>query len=287
MTFDAATNSLVLFGGSTDSGNIKLNDTWIFTPTDGWRQAFPPVSPSPRAGAGFAYDPVSKSAVLFGGGGAGNELFNDTWTWDGSTWTQQFPPVSPPPRGFNEEQMAYDAATGTIVLFGGFGADDTYFGDTWVWNGVTWAERFPASSPSPRGTTVTYDAATKQVMLFGGQGPAGFLNDTWTWDGITWSQQFPAASPSPRTNNALAYDASTGQVVLFGGIFVPGETNGDKSFSGTWMWNGATWTQLPSSVTPGALYGSCLAYFPAFKGLVLFGGYDLTNNGTNETWVLR
>jgi hypothetical protein len=32
--------------------------------------------------------------------------------------------------------LAYDAAHGTVVLFGGFGSG--YLGDTWVWNGTKW-----------------------------------------------------------------------------------------------------------------------------------------------------
>ena len=46
-------------------------------------------------------------------------VFNDTWTWDGTTWTKQHPATSPPP-GWSAS-MAYDAATGNVVLFGGDG----------------------------------------------------------------------------------------------------------------------------------------------------------------------
>ena len=47
--------------------------------------------------------------------------------------------------------MAYDAATGQLVLFGGFdqqhGAD---LNDTWTWNGTTWTQLSPATSPPAR-----------------------------------------------------------------------------------------------------------------------------------------
>lgn len=89
----------------------------------------------------------------------------------------------------------FDGATGTVLLFGGFGPNGTFLGDTWVWNGTIWRERIPATSPSPRNTTLAYDAATKQVVLFGGSGPDGLLADTWTWNGITWTQQFPRPHP--------------------------------------------------------------------------------------------
>ena len=65
--------------------------------------------------------------------------------------------------------MAYDAATGTVVLFGGDGSSGD-LGDTWTWNGTTWTEQTPATSPPAReSATMAYDAATGTVVLFGGQ----------------------------------------------------------------------------------------------------------------------
>ena len=214
----------------------------------GGRSFLPASSPSARSGAGFAYDPITKTAVLFGGNPQNGVYLNDTWTWDGSTWTQQFPPVSPAPRSFNSEQMAFDAATRTVVLFGGYGPD-SFFGDTWVWDGTakTWTRKFPATSPSARGTTRTYDAATKQVVIFAGEdGGPSFLDDTWTWNGITWTQQFPATSPPKRTNFLLAYDADIGDVVLFRGY----NAVGGEALNDTWTWNGTTWSQVQTRLIP-------------------------------------
>ena len=64
---------------------------------------------------------------MFGGQGAGEHL-GDTWTWDGSTWTKQHPTTHPPGPEF--AAMAYDAANGTVVLFGGFTSRPA---DTWTW----------------------------------------------------------------------------------------------------------------------------------------------------------
>ena len=79
--------------------------------------------------------------------------------------------------------MAYDAATGTVVLFGGRRAG-LAVNDTWVWNGATWTRQFPKTSPPARtAASMAYDAATGNVVLFGGLNGAGVrpLNDTWTW----------------------------------------------------------------------------------------------------------
>jgi hypothetical protein len=67
--------------------------------------------------------------VLFGGIGLSGGFLGGTWTWDGTTWTKQHPATSP--QGRAAAAMAYDAATGTAVLFGG--GNGGSFGDTWIW----------------------------------------------------------------------------------------------------------------------------------------------------------
>src|ERR1700690_3492247 len=68
-----------------------------------------------------------------------------------ATWTQQAPAVRPTARVATA--MAYDAATGTTVLFGGFGRCECALGDTWTWDGTTWTQQAlrPARPPGPRG----------------------------------------------------------------------------------------------------------------------------------------
>ena len=62
------------------------------------------------------------------------------------TWTQQHPAVHPPARA--GAAMAYDAATGTAVLFGGNNPGGQ-LGDTWTWDGTTWTQQAPVPSPPP------------------------------------------------------------------------------------------------------------------------------------------
>ncbi len=91
--------------------------------------------------------------------------------------------------------MAYDAATGNVVLFGGADVTGHSLGDTWIWNGSTWTKQTPATSPPPQGqASMAYDAATGNVVLFGGDN----LGGTWVWNGSTWTKQAPATSPPPR-----------------------------------------------------------------------------------------
>jgi hypothetical protein len=80
--------------------------------------------------------------------------------------------------------MAYDRATGTVVLFGGADHFHRALGDTWTWDGSTWTKQHPATSPDPRdGASMAYHAATGTVVLFGGvySDGTGVYDDTWTW----------------------------------------------------------------------------------------------------------
>ena len=100
------------------------------------------------------------------------------------TWTQQAPADHPSAR--MEPAMAYDAATSSVVLFGGFSIHGTGLSDTWTWDGTTWTQQHPAAHPSARlEPAMAYDAATGTVVLFGGLTAHGeisrHLRDTWIW----------------------------------------------------------------------------------------------------------
>ena len=152
MAYDGATHSTLLFGGvGPGPAQTLYGDTWNWH--GGWLQLFPATSPSARNGAVMAFDRAVGNIVLFGGTTINNPngtgvFFNDTWTWDGTTWTEQFPPVSPPARtGYGN--MVYDAATQTVVLFGGSNIAGVAgsLNDTWTWNGV--ARPGPNRTPPP------------------------------------------------------------------------------------------------------------------------------------------
>ncbi len=199
----------------------------------------------------------------------------DTWVWDGTNWTEKTPVNSPSAR--EGATMAYDAAHGQVVLFGG---DDAagYLNDTWVWDGTNWTEETPTASPSGRDFSVTaYDAAHGQVVLFGGDDAAGYLNDTWVWDGTNWTQETPATTPSARVAFSMAYDAALGKVVLFGGY------DGNNYLADTWVWDGSNWTQESPAASPSPRVFPAAAYDAAQGQVVLFGGDDYSGY-VNDTW---
>jgi hypothetical protein len=106
--------------------------------------------------------------------------------------------------------MAYDPATGDVVMFGGTGSDGQALADTWLWDGSGWSEAGPADSPPARyGAEMAWDPQSQRVILLGGTGGTGGngcsvgsassgtvsstegctqLQDAWAWDGSDWSQ---------------------------------------------------------------------------------------------------
>lgn len=237
--------------------------------------------PSARKGGSMAYDNQMGMDLLFGGAaGPPQGRLNDTWAWNGHTWLPLHPVTSPLPR--DSASMVYDAATGTIVLFGGISDSGTVLDDTWSWDGSSWTQLHPTTSPQARDAAgMAYDAAHQVVVLFGGETEQGrlspSLNDTWSWDGSIWTQLHPATSPSARFGASMAYDAATQQVVLFGG-------GAGYPLNDTWSWDGITWTQLHPATSPPARVHASMVYDAASQQLVLFGG-EAGSNQLSDTWT--
>ncbi len=262
--------SIVLFGGFR--GGVGYNgETWLW---DGaaWTQADVP-GPAPRSVHKMA--PLGDGKVILFGGSDGTAK-DDTWQWDADTktWTELFPEHKPAAR-FNHA-MAYDAARGQIVLFGGFGAQR--YADTWVFDGNDWTQLSPNSSPSGRnGHAMVYDAAREVVVLFGGF--PGWTNDTWEWDGDTWTQN-QVAGPPGRQYLGMTYHEALGVTVLSCGqmaSFVRAED--------TWAYDGQSWTQWEVGL-PGIRDQHVLDYLPSRNQVVLHGGYAGGSNVLEDTWTL-
>jgi hypothetical protein len=270
----------VLFGG--DNGRTVSGDTWTLK-NGRWTQQHPALSPSARTGGAMVYDAATGQLLLFGGSsliGTAGGFLGDTWTWTGHDWRRLHPATSPPAR--HNADMIYDAATGNVVLFGGY--DGQYLGDTWTWDGTTWAEQTTPTAPAPRDTgSFVFDAATGTGILYGGFNGVAAFTDTWAWTSSAWTQLSPATSPGPVTSAwDAAYDAATRQVLLFGG----GQYNHTNS-DATWDFNGTTWTQLSPVTSPGGRGVGSMTYNSDNGRIVLFGGQGPNQNtypATVWTW---
>ncbi|PDV98011.1 peptidase S8 [Candidatus Chloroploca asiatica] len=216
---------------------------------------------------------AANRVFLFGGFAASGTQrhLNDLWSWDGSTW-RLIAQEGPPPR--RRAAIAYDAARGELVLFGGWNGNSE-LGDTWIWNGASWSQRILTPAPPARQYhAMAYDAARQQVVLFGGSG-GGELSDTWIWNGASWTKHTQTQLPLARQQHALAYDAVHAQVVLFGGL------SGSTRLEDTWVWDGTSWGLQASVAGPAARTGLVLA--TSARGVLLFSGDDGTNL-RNDLW---
>jgi len=306
---DAAQDVAVLFGGHTDNERVAglTSDTWVW---DGatWRalDAAPPLPPR----IGFALGHDGRHVVMFGGARETRELIeaaDATWALIDARWVLQ--PTDTAPSARAGAAMAYDAARGKLVLFGG--DDGTGEGpfDTWEWDGARWAQ-VAAFGPPPRtGHVMVYDPARACVVLFGGLGP-GELSDTWEWDGARWTERV-SAGPSPASASfTMAYDPARGLIVHYDGFEVH-EWDGTRWSSRTpatlpdvhsrqamiydpqrrrvvlpaegadvWEWDGDDWRR-PAPAVPSARAAAAIAYDAARGAAVLFGG----SPALNDTWT--
>jgi RHS repeat-associated protein len=243
-----------------------------------------PVSPPTREGAAAAWDAATNSFVLFGGlSEPGNKYLDDTWNWANGSWTLASPTTSPAAR-FGAAG-AYDAATNTFVVFGGYNASTgVNYDDTWTWDGTNWTQQHPATSPpvlNQGSDRMAYDAADGQIVLVTSNVRGSQSPDTWTWDGTNWTEHAAATQPGPLWQPTLAYDPDTHSVVLFGGA--AGYQGTDSS--ATWSWDGSNWSQLHPATSPPARSEATMDYDPLLHGLVLFSGTQHGSSGLDDTWL--
>lgn len=224
-----------------------------------------------RSGHTMAFDSARARVVVFGGGGTGGQLRDDTWEWNGNVWTQRLPIASPPPRAL--AAMSFDPVRRRTVLFGGQPNDL----DTWEWDGTTWLRHVTPISPGVRHShAMAWDPIRQRTLLFGGSGTTA-LGDTWEWDGTRWEQQSPSRSPGPRISPSMAWDPVRQRIVLFGGAF-------GNALDDTWEWDGFTWTERVPAARPPPSIGASFAWNGTINRLVLLGGSEDPFTPRNDQW---
>ncbi len=327
LQYDPAINATILFGGYDYTGgwpvdpaaDFYLDGTWELAAGNGtggssggtggsgggnsspattplaWTRLTPGSSPSARAGAGSAYDPVLGGILLFGGCPSGHywnftcSPTNDTWLFKGGNWSRLTPAHSPSAR--LSAGMAYDSLDGYVLLFGGStgGLSHLALNDTWEFNGTDWVALAPSSSPSARyAAAMVDDPALSSVVLFGGLASndpdlGAAANDTWEYSSGSWTR-VTASGPTARFTATSWYDPTSGCLELFGGSTnVPTWHN----FADQWSFCASgTWTLVSggNSTMPGARNGAVATYDPRFSAAVLVDGHD-AYTFYNETWL--
>lgn len=147
MAYDSLRGKTVLFGGWNSGSTFA--DTWEWD-GNSWAQMLV-AGPSVRHGHAMTYDDQRGRVVLFGGyyhhPSIGNQLFNDTWDWNGATWINR---SSTGPFKRLSHALAYDGLHGRAVLFGGVSypsvGNQLVLSDTWLLNANDAAFAIPFGS---------------------------------------------------------------------------------------------------------------------------------------------
>jgi hypothetical protein len=197
---------------------------------------------------------------------------SQTWTWNGKAWQQR---GGPQPEMRYQPGMAFDAARGVVVMFGGYAAGG-FLGDTWTWDGHAWAKHSPAHSPRARGApAMAYDPLRRLVVMIGGtvrdQGEGTATDEIWTWDGADWAPELQnSVRPPAREGNDLYFDSAAGTLVLIGGRFA----NLDY-FIDRWAWDGKAWTKVAGGDSPEGRNLAAVVYQDASRSLLVSGGQGI------------
>lgn len=279
MTYDSTHKLSILFGGTAVTGGANLNDTWSYdSTTDTWTQFTPSTSPSVRYYSSFSFDPLTGLCVLFGGTDSDSTAYGDTWTFNAGTgeWTQVSP--STPPSARYGASMAFDVASNTNILFGGYAGGDTgtLYNDTWSFDSSSgqWTELTPSTPPPTRyGAGMVYDSVDDLLILFGGLQTVFTViyNDTWVYSSSsnTWTQMNPTTYPSIRFFMGMTFDTALGGTFLFGG------TNYNDTW--TYTYSTDTWTQQSPVTSPATVTAPQMCFDSSTNLSILFH---------NNTWTL-
>jgi len=304
--YDSATNSLFVLGGQHAKNNQNFGDYWQASGVLGssnLKWTILPTkagAPSARYGHTGLYDSGSNRLMVFGGSAtSAGTCMNDyhvlqqantqggKLTWGALSLT------APLPAARVLQASAYDAATNTIIIFGGFNCKTTYFNDVWILtnaNNVTgkpaWTQLNPAGSPPSvrEGSSAVYDPTSNSLIVYGGDaGGTSAFSDLWilsnangTGGAPAWTHLVPLnGGPVARSGHTATYDSVNNVMTLYAGF------SGTSDLSDVWMLSGAngqtgvaSWTKGPSG-QPRRLASS--VYDPASNQMITFGGSSSIN----------
>lgn len=289
------------------SGGLRAAEIPMGLPGDERMDIIAPGSQVSRWGHCLTYDSKRNRTVLFGGTAMYEsdycaKHYFATMEYDGQYWRGVNTAHQPDPT--KDYAMAYDAARGVTVLFGG-----TRFAcETWTYDGTNWTQRAPLNSPCARtGQAMAYDSLRERVLLFGGNAysaidySGALTNDLWAWDGANWTDISPSVRPSVRSDAVMAYDSTRDRTVVFGGWELYFNTFWQKIMpkflNDTWEWNGTAWNQASTNLTPSPYYSSpgsdrpAMAYDAARQVSVLVPLYmpilHVRHEWNGAAWTVR
>ncbi len=271
-------HEVVLFGGyvQTPSGaDLYEQDTWGYA-NGHWTDLVPAADctattcPSPRAGAGLAYDADLGAMILFGGEiivagfPVGHTVaYSDTWMFENDTWTNVTSAAATSPSARFDMAMTYDPSDDYVLLFGGLDTAGTALSDTWKYSDGDWTNLSSSLTTYPEGrysAAIAY-APDGYVMMFGGATASEVIQNpcdpvvgasfgavaAWYYKGA-WTAQYGYNNDCPPPTPAGASNASNAS---------PTPATGST----------------PSQYPPCGRVGAALGWSPKNNRFVVYGGY--------------
>jgi hypothetical protein len=290
--YSSQTNKAYLFGGmevaSATAGGTPMQDIWEWDGAAGtWTERTSAGGkPSPRFGHGMAIDSAKSQAVIFGGydmitGGS----LNDVWYWDivAGTWTGTAASTGATwPTQRQWSSLVSSTSASRLYLVAGLVNDQGSYsgmGGSYGYGGIG-------------GSTGSYGGPVPPICPPGypycGYGSSGATREVWELNPATttWvDRSAPSNTPGPRYSHAMAADQVTGKVYVYGGQDAMGNALDDL-----WEWDGDKWVKCTADIKPPARWDTALAYDPARKSLIIFGGtagtytYYGTPGVLSDTW---
>jgi hypothetical protein len=201
-------------------------------------------------------------------------------------WSVMAGSLTPP--GRYRQAMAYDRASGRVLIFGG---TDTVGGncrqDSWQWDTArqTWSERAatnlgPGANCNP---PLVYDSYRGRLVMLSGAALWEW-NDTLAWWTPSMVDETGGVPPS-RTGYGLVFDDLRHKLLLFGG------DDGSALRNDLWEFDFTThrWSERPGLGDAPSPRRSMSMVFDAGLGvLLLFGGYADDGTGgalAGDTWM--
>jgi hypothetical protein len=86
-----------------------------------------------------------------------------------------------------------------------------------------------------------------------------------------WKKIAVVGGPKSRAGAVMAFNPSTGKTYVYGG---DDTTNYSNRLTDMWSRDGTSWTRIAATTTPSPREDSAMAYDPARKSLIFYGGDD-------------
>ena len=199
--------------------------------------------------------------------------------------------------------LGYDPVSKDLILFGGATVANqahppvsSLLDDTWAWNGQTWRQLHPATSPPALyGAELVVDPTRGHLLLLGGSGQTDstgvvlLQQGAWTWDGQTWAHAgdnplqmpFVAVGADPVSKQVLLGGNDSGYQLNCGGrVACPVLAQINKP--GAFVWNGRSWTNPGGSAPQWS--GAGTAFDPITGQLLSAGGSVTTGLQSTYSW---